>query len=608
MDPHYPPGNGTYPGPPVASRPSGPPLPGPSLDPDDAWHRAPWWQKPFRFVGAVLGRVFVEPVAQGRFRIIAWPRGLALIAVLVTAAYAVAATLAVLAPWLRDRLGLVVVSGDQGVGVPAGLSWVVIALMLLAASVFQTGALHTPWWFRIPAWLASTSILVTACGSPYALWQVGLLAGASLALLGFQVIRRRASFRWWEYVVVVICFAVPVAAAYRSLQRVSTFAANGAAEWLSLALPQVELMAAPVAVMAGYAIAQWAFSTVVWTVDLGRRRLPRWVLTLVLVGLLLWRLGAEWWTVLFGTWDLAEILWPIGLLAGGGVLWVVLDKIADRHGPGTTRIADLSTDLRSVAVPLAVVMTISGLFSGVVTLPAGVIGFLLPVDVLTPAFDLIDTFLDSDIEGALVAALLLVWAFRMAWRADRGRAELLALMALLSLAMKLASAKYTTDLIGVYVVTGLFLVFVVLLFGRRLDRIRMEGMLVAVGLATIWSTRSLFDDPINALLGGSAALILSLVWTFLTGGEDANGDTHAFPRASRVCLLMANALFGMVVLMYHRMTLGMTSVMEVQQLVGDRILGGSLILGALAAALTAVFRREDLAGMASDTRRVVSNR
>lgn len=62
-----------------------------------------------------------------------------------------------------------------------------------------------------------------------------------------------------------------------------------------------------------------------------------------------------------------------------------------------------------------------------------------------------------------------------------------------------------------------------------------------------------------------------------------------------MCLLLANCLIGMIILAYQRVTLTSYPLLDVTQQLGDRVLGGALLLGALAAALTAVLRREDLA-------------
>lgn len=554
------------------------------------------WQRPFRLIGAILAKVFVEPIARGRFRIVNWPRGLPLLAILVTACYVVAMTIAVAAPWLRAHLRLELVDGPSGLASPASLTWVIFALLFVAAVVFQTGALHTVWWFRLIALVISFTLLTTAGGSLSSVRQLALLIGAGLALIIFQIIRWRRDFRWWEYVVVACCYVAPLIGAAPTMAQGRAFGYTGATSWLALTMPQVEFLAAPIAILAGYAIAQWAFATVIWTVDLGRRQLPSWVLMVVLVGLLLWRFGAEWWSLANSSApDLSQVLWPGGLVVGSVLLWVIMDKVADRRAPGTTRIADLNEDLRSVALPLALIMALSGALEAVLS-PLKIIADLVPAAGVFTVLDPVINLATGTLGAVVTAVIMMAWAIRRAIRADRGRAELLAVMALLFLATKLTSATGATDLLGLWVITPVAALFVVLLVRRRLGRRRLEGLLVVVGLTAVLSTRQFFADPATAILGGSAALIISLIWTFLTTGEDANEESARFPLPARVCLLLANSLIGMVALAYHQLSLGPFGVLDLQQRIGDRVLGGALILGGLVATMSAVVRREELSG------------
>ncbi len=557
---------------------------------------APRWQRPFRLVGSVLAKVYVEPVVEGRLRLLGWPRGLPLLAVIATAGYLVAMAVAVAAPWLRSRLDLQLLRGLETVGVPSALPWIVVALLMVAATLLQTGALHAPWWLRIPMLMISFSLMTTAGSFPNTITQLAVLLGSGAALVIFQLVRWRAAFRWWEYVVVAACFAGPLIIGAQTLARTQALGGIGPVDWTMLTMPQVGLLAAPVALLAGYAIAQWAFATVIWSVDLGRRQLPSWVLVLVLVLLLVWRLGAEWLTLVRQITTMATIVVPGALMVSTVVVWLVLDKIADRRGQANTRLADLSEDLRSVALPIAVIITCGALLSTMFGLPLRMIGTLFSNSAAADLVNLVSTFLDGSIFGGIAFLGLMGWAVVMAVRADRGRAELLAVMAMSFLVMRLFSARGATDLLGVWVVTPLVLIFLVLVVSRRLTRTRLEGMLVAAGLATVLSARQFFADPVNAILGGSAALVLSLVWQFLTSGSDANGDSARFPRPSRVLLLLGNSLLGMAVLAYNRITLDTIALLETMQLLGDRILGGSLILGSIVAVVTAVFRSEDLAG------------
>lgn len=557
----------------------------------------PWWQRPFRLVGAVLAKVYVEPVVEGRLRVVGWPRGLPLLAAIATVGYVVAMVLAVASPWLRSWMDLQLLRGGLAAqGIPSGLPWIVVSMLTVAAILLQAGALHSPWWLRIGMLLVSFSLMTTAGSLPSTLTQLAIMVGSFLALVIFQIVRWRREFRWWEFAAVALCFVGPLAVGAQTLSRTRAVGGVGPVDWTMLTMPQIGLLAAPVALLAGYAIAQWAFATAVWSVDIGRRELPRWVLMLALVVLLVWRLIAEVVTLVRKVLTPVELVAPAVLLVGAVVVWVVLDEIADRRGPASTRLADLSEDLRSVALPFAVLITLGGVVSTTISLPLQVIGTLVGNDAPGQLTDVVSTWLSGRTFSVIAVVGLIGWSIMLARRADRGRAELVAVMALSFLGMRLFSATGATDLLGLWVIIPLVLVFLALVITRRLTRSRLESMLVAAGLTAVLSTRQFFADPVNALFGGSAALLVSLVWQFLTSGADGNDDTPRWPRPTRVLLLLGNALLGMAVLAYNRMSLDTIGILEVSQLLGDRILGGSLILGSIVAVVLAVFRHEDLSG------------
>lgn len=557
----------------------------------------PWWQRPFRLVRAVLAKVYIEPVVEGRLRVVGWPRGLPLLAMIATVGYVLAMVLAVASPWLRSWMDLQLLRGGIAAqGIPSGLPWMVVSLLTVAAILLQAGALHSPWWLRIGMLLVSFSLMTTAGSLPSTLTQLAIMVGSFLALVIFQIVRWRREFRWWEFAVVALCFVGPLLIGAETLSRTRAVGGVGPVDWTMLTMPQVGLLAAPVALLAGYAIAQWAFATVVWSVDIGRRELPRWVLMLVLIVLLVWRLIAELSTLDRKILTPVELIAPGLLLVGVVVAWVVLDKIADRRGPASTRLADLSEDLRSVALPFAVLITLPGVVSTAISLPLQVIGTIVGTNAPGQLTDVLSTWLGGRTFSIIAAVALLAWSVVLARRADRGRAELVAVMALSFLGLRLFSATGSTDLLGLWVIIPLTLIFLALVITRRLTRNRLESMLVAAGLTAVLSARQFFADPVNALLGGSAALVISLVWQFLTSGTDGNDDTPRWPRPTRVLLLLGNALLGMAVLAYNRMSLDTIGVLEVSQLIGDRALGGSLILGSIVAVVLAVFRQEDLSG------------
>lgn len=568
----------------------------------------PAWQVPIRFVLSVLGKVFRDPVVYGRLRAIAWPRGLALVVFLSGGLYLIAVALAVSGPWLRTWLPLEAVVDGQG-SAPSGLIWVVMGLVYFALALFQTGTLHAAWWVRILG-LVVSFVGLTRAGSTgdhrTAATQMWVLMACFVVLVLLQVVRWRKAFVWWEFPIVLITFGMALISAAGALNYSSALLSGAGTNFASITLAQLGFLVGPVAMASGFAIAQVAFATVVWTVDLGRREWPNWIILVVLVGLLGWRLVAEVARVLLReNLQIAQVIWSFGLVGAAFVLWLILDRLADRRGPGSTRIADLSEDLRHVITPVAVAILAIDLLLPLVVWPLRYLsnvaaradsGAAVPLD---STAEVVNTYLGSDhivFEVTITICLLLV-AGRLAWRGDRGKAELVGTVSLVYVAAMFSSVRFSTDYLGLWVVLILAVVTVVLAARRRLSATRAQALLIATGLAALLRNREFLSDPLNVLLGGSAALLLSLLWALLTSGDDGNGDTRAFPRPARVCLLLSSALFGMAVLAFKNMSslLGnATQTLESMNAFGDGLFGNALLLGALVALVLNVVRNEDI--------------
>lgn len=573
------------------------PRPGPV-----GWRRVVW------FVGSVLARVFRDPVRYGRLRVIDWPRGLGAVTVCAGIAYVVAAGMAVLAPWLRARLDLAVLSDGTGGNMPAALAWVVLALVFLAVGLLQTGALHAVWWLRLLALAVSLVALCTMArlgDHPGSVTQAGWLAGCWAVLVALQLVRWRSSFRWWEFVVVGSVFGIGVLSAHDAVRYSDAMTGAAELQFAGLAVSQLAFLAGPVALAAGFAVAQIGFATVVWTVDLGRRELPRWVLTVALIVVLAWRAYAEVAALTRADVQLDTLLWPAGLVLAGAGLWILLDRIADRKSPGTTRVADLREDLRFVLTPIALAVSLPGLTLPLVTLPLGYVANVAEVGgasistTLHAAHEAVRAASDpaADILAWVVAGALVIAAVLLARRGNRGAAELIGLVGVIHLAVNATSLLFATQRLGLWAVLVLIMLTVLLAIRRRLTPRRTQSLLVGAGLATLLSTRGFFADPMNVVLSGTAALFLSLVWTMLTSGDDANGDSRRFPRSARVCLVLASGLFGMAVLSFQNLTSQISvdgRVLELENAFGDGLFGGALLLGALVVIIGNVLRDTDL--------------
>ena len=96
--------------------------------------RSPAWQQPFRFVGAILGKVFRDPVVHGRLRAIAWPPGLVVVVALTGA-------VGVGSENLRERRLRLGPRRSDTARVIAGVPWYLISGTLLAVPGLLVGGL-----------------------------------------------------------------------------------------------------------------------------------------------------------------------------------------------------------------------------------------------------------------------------------------------------------------------------------------------------------------------------------------------------------------------------------------------------------------------------------
>jgi len=552
------------------------------------------WQAPFRIAREVLTKVYVEPIRSDRLRTAGWPPGLLIIAMLATAGYAVAVALAVGGPWLRHWLPLAGTSDTAGM--PVVVPSVTAALLCLAAALGQAGALHAPVPLRILVLLASLTIMVALGATLDGLQQLLLTLGPWLVLVILQVIRWRAGYRWWEYVVVVILYGVALLGAAQGTSRGAAYGGGASPDAIDLMMKEITIMAAPLAMLAGFAIAQWAFSLVLWTAEYGfaaaRRTVPTPVLLIILLGLVGWRLIAEAQAFLALAFTLRLIILPAIMIIGSIVCWLVLDRIADRRQRGATGIEHLGDDVRSVALPAAVGLLAGSIVDSLIVVPLRAIATVVPA--LHPAATLaaaVSDWLGGDAYGIGFSIALILWSGRLAWRGSRGRAEITATIGLAFLLTRIGQLAIGQGGFNLMLVAATAILLVALLITRRLDRVRVEGLIIVVGFALAISGRQFFADPVSSIVGGSVALLLGLVWQFLTSGGLANADTPGWPRPSRVLMVLGFNLLAMLVVGYARVTYETSFTLDQLQDYGNNLLGGPLILGAAIATALGLFRR-----------------
>ena len=558
-----------------------------------------------------LHRVFVEPVRDGFPTWRGAPAGLAAIMIAAIAGFGAALLLVCSAPWLSAPLQLV---------------WLLVLLVIVAVALLQTAALHSVWWGRVIGLLIST-IYLCAVGlqsvpgpggsggvppgldrAPGALTDLMIIAAALALLVALTVLRARRTFSWWEFVLIL---AVLTAATVLPTADVLVLGlATGSGSYLGFAwslLVNVGVLAAPVVLAAGYAIAQLAYAGIVWGVDVLRAGVPRRALVVIMIAVLCWRLYAEgsaWWNS--RSLSAPLILTALALLVVCWIVWTGLDAVADRVRAGATLPVHLGRELQRVMLPLAVLLTLD---------------LLLPLLTLAPPSYLAQLLADAGQPGAAGAVLsaaegvrevagllggraarlglaLLIMAAGI-WRAargDRGTAELLGIVAtvlIFALFFGIEAPTAYLPLLVVIIITGLALIWAL---ARALTPHRVEALLVAALLSSIFGWRSLLADPGSVVLGGSIAVIFGLLWGFLTGGRPTRQGSADLPRPARLLLFAGVALLGATAVAFVALISDPANPFDANALAarGDATLGGALLIGAMVAVVLAAVRDEDV--------------
>lgn len=571
----------------------------------------------------LLDRVLRQPVREGRLRTTGWPAGLRTVLAVSLAASAACTILMVAAPVLRSRLPLG--AAPSGSTLPEPLVWVATTVSMFALALLQAGALHTRWWVRIVALLTTlatfSALATTTTVNDSALLTLGLVLGAWLSIVALQLIRLRRAYAWWEFAwVLVVNIGVLIATLSPRLQTRSVVVAGELVATAQESLVYVGVLAVPVAIAAGFAIAQLVLSTVVWSMDLSRRHLPRGALPVLLVVVAGWRVLAELRHVLAQpTAAVGQVGRSATLLAAGLLVWLAIDQLADRaerrtarrapHEPlapvGDTGILHLGERLVKAAVPVGVAVSIAGLvtFLSVPTLYGVGLADRFDKPALAGFFAIagavpteVGNALATDLGRIAVSAALLAAALVIGGRGARGIAELVGLVGVIRIATVVSSSDQVLTMLPLLVTLVLVVLGITWTARRRLSPVRVEGLLVGLLLCAAFNSRQLFADPFELLIGGTAAVVIGLVWGFLTGGAEANGDTPAYPRPARVLLLLGNATIGFGLLAYTAWARDRTNTLDLvyHQQQGDLLLGGSLLICAMFSVAVAGIRNREI--------------
>lgn len=553
-----------------------------------------------------LGRVLrdlvwltiVQPVRDGRLRTAGWPVGLRAIVFSSLAVYAVVALAVIFAGPLRAADTLLVTT--SGATIPELGALLCIGASALALTLFQTAALHLPWWVRLASVLVTLPVIVFFVFG--ALTEPVMLIPAALGILlilVMLVVRWRARYAWWEFVVIGAALGSALFLPTLLSGRVRSVELDWRATALAGALQTLTTLALPALLVAGAALAQIAVTASFAGVAAGVRELRPPLLRVLAVALAGWaavelvdRLRDPESTA--GGWLSSGIqLIAIMLLAGIAMViarrppaWADLDEDSTR----VNYLVVLGCVSYQLVAPVLSILHEVARSLGPQWLFAFTDGYLL----LTRS----DWMLSA--MRALVAGIGLVFAVRVARQGRPWTAMFLSGILVLALFDLLRAvdpgllAVESVPLFAALLLVALLLLTLALGITRRLTAQRSIALACGVLLCLVYPHRAILDDPISAALGfaGIGAVLFGLVWRVLTEGDITRDETPRWPVPARVLLYCASALMAVNSAAYVALTRGSgENSLDIEQYAdaGDSLLGTPLFLtaaiGCLAIAL-----------------------
>lgn len=562
--------------------------------------------------------VITARVRHGRLRSRGWPYGLREIVIVALAAYLIVVVMVVAGPLLRQG-GRLLTTATLTSGLPEIWLWVLMFMITMLVALVHAGCLHGTWWLKGLGLLATTSAVLSwsVTGTFTGSLNPGMIIAlcCTVALIVFTIVRWPRSFAWWEFLVVLGLFGTVVLVTLLVGGYARSFGFEFAPMMVQQTLTTIGFLAIPAAMVAGVAVAEIAINlTLAATRQVQRlteaapvdgqpgatlrRRLPY----LILVGLIVIRV----------TQSIIEIVgldpvrqgWPAFLVAGLALLLIGgLGRLVlwwGRRHRSEPMIAGLPDELSAVGMPVAAALT--GL-----TLPVLVAGAVITT---VAALDPVGTMEQSSPDLLLIAdqselvrfavALLCIGIGLVITRRGRpGRGLLLCCIGVVLL------TQVTQLITGYRLAVGFDLTVVNLLataialalagwslLRRRLSPVRalaLSGLLV---LSALVSAREVITDPVQVIFGysGAAVVLFGLTWSFLTGSGWGNGDSHRFPRPTRVLLVLANLLLTAILLAYLVLAGNLGVIIDLEDFadLGDLVFGSALLAAAFVAVIDAL--------------------
>ncbi len=571
--------------------------------------RSPW-QVARRAGDEFLHRVILAPVHEGRLRDIDWPLGLRPLVAVGLVGYVVAALLVLFSGPLREWIPLAAQSGAFQLTLPRSIVWLVFALTALSATLAATGALHTRAWLRWVMTVFVVSIMLFIAVPDQELIPVARIVtiAGCVGLVVYVALRGGRGYRWWDFVAIAGLVWGPLivtASVLTSVNREAGF--DFMPLMLSLTLSTLGQLAVPAALASGAAVASVTVSSALWAAKIVRSVIGP-VAVFIMLGLV-----AAWRTydVAVGAGELlaaAESLRSLGIAALLLVLiaasWVALHRIrSDRGEPTAQAMADR---IDGLALLVAAFTTTTVIATPVLVLGQVALGYGAPQEVATILVSAAGWVTTSTViftVRAVGAAVLIVLAFVQARRGRRTTPELMAAVGIAGLLIALGvlfevPLVWDQDALAILGSVLALAVLIVSLVTRRLTPARATSVLIALLMSALFAYREFVTDPIAYLLGfaGGAVVLFGFVWAFLTGYKAANEDSPAYPRPSRVQLVLANAIFGITVLAFLALARDPDASVSLGELAeyGAQAYGDPLVAAGLLLALWAALRGREL--------------
>ncbi|MGJ6980594.1 hypothetical protein ACSDQ9_08715 [Aestuariimicrobium soli] len=604
---HLPDPPGEHPGAPVRA-------PRPAFEDDPARRGPKLWQ----VLVQTFVHVFVTPVRDGRPEWRSWSPGLRLVAVVGLAAIVVTGLVATFGSVIRRHSTLV--ATDEFMVLPQWGPTLFLWLSILVVSLLFTASVHTHPAIAGLVWLVvcPTLLLIPGATNP-----LGLLLGlvTALVLLFMPLVVRRRGWSIWQFLLIWVLVTATVqfplwnspfsglGVDLRGLQSLT----------ITLALASLSY---PAVAAAGYSATEVAVTAGQWFAhsvrNLGGSFLNRWLLALVLL------------TGVWQLWSIARrvldpgLEWYAPVLIGSAIIVVVTAGGAWLMWRSSRALRDDPRNVWPVGMPSTLAEAWNPfllLFGFMLALP------LFPYDIVVKTTAMVQALhgpaaVVSAGEAAgralssawfrtltrLGAALVFAW---WAWRRTRrGQAHFGLLAAAmvavwgLSFVNRVSGDRlllgWSVEAITTYTSLAAWVWFVVAVVRRRLHNGTLLAIWVVWLVATAFQGRAVLSDPstIVGAVSASGLVLAGLAWRLLTDGSMAQGDSRAFPRASRVLLLVANTLLATTTLAVIALSGGHHDLLvsSLWEGTGEAFLGTPLLLAVLVAPFlvtTFTFHQDD---------------